>query len=310
MKQREHHDVIITPLEINNLHGRSGFMPSSRKNARKRIVLVYGLHSSIERMQGTVQFLSDYGDVYVFDLPGIGGMDSFYSIGREPTLDNYADYLYTALRSRHLDSNVTIVAMSFGFIVATRMLQKYPLTQQWFETILSFVGFGRVQDFREYKRRQRNYLPLTRLLSTKTGSKIIKIGLFNRVSLAIMFRVLALFNPKYKHAMDNDPIASFAMERKLWQTNDTRTRFYLYTILFTFDLTSHSGQKIAVPLHDLTTPTDQYFDADKVSNTLKTLYERVSTSSANMPLHAPSIMGDADEIADIFSVQSKKVLGK
>src|SRR5690606_17005732 len=130
----------IEPLVVNGLRGRLLHIPASGKG-KKQTVLIYGIHSSHERMYSMALFLSEYGSVTMPDLPGIGGMDSFYSIGRKPTLDEYADYLYTVLKTRGLQQHVTIVAMSFGFLVVTRMLQRHEDARGWFDDIISFVGF-------------------------------------------------------------------------------------------------------------------------------------------------------------------------
>lgn len=259
-------------------------------------------------MYSTAEFLNDYGTVILVDLPGIGGMDSFYDIKRKPTLDAYADYLYSVLPSIKSARPIKVVAMSFGFLVLTRMLQKYPDSEAWFSDVISFVGFGRAQDFKNLARKQRYYIPLSRMLSTQIGGWLVDQLIFNPLSLRIMFAIFRTFNPKYQSGQVADRRASVAMELDLWQRNDARTRFALYEMLFTFDLTRSSDRLISVPLHDMTTPSDQYFAPKRVAKTLKQLYARVSASVANIPLHAPSIMGDKAEITGVFSTEAKAIL--
>jgi hypothetical protein len=68
----------IQPLVINGLHGRVLRLPANNnKYAGKDILMLYGLHSSIERMMGIVENVADYGNVTMPDLPGFGGMDRF-----------------------------------------------------------------------------------------------------------------------------------------------------------------------------------------------------------------------------------------
>src|SRR5205085_11669969 len=85
----------IVPLNINGLEGRVMHLPApkTKKAGQREILFVYGLHSSLERWWGLTQVLNRYGAVTMPDLPGFGGMDSFYTIGKKPTLDNMADYL-------------------------------------------------------------------------------------------------------------------------------------------------------------------------------------------------------------------------
>ena len=86
--------------------------------------MLYGHHSSLERVYGLAEDMSQYGNVTIPDYPGFGGMDSFYKIGMKPTLDNLADYLATFVKLRYRGKKVTIVGMSLGFVIATRMLQR------------------------------------------------------------------------------------------------------------------------------------------------------------------------------------------
>ncbi|HEX9679667.1 MAG TPA: alpha/beta hydrolase [Candidatus Saccharimonadales bacterium] len=296
----------IRPINIAGLNGRVLQLESA--NSAKQIVLIYGVHSSIERMYSTAEFLSDYGRVTLPDLPGIGGMDSFYKIGRKASLDNYADYLYTFLLSAKLTKSITIMAMSFGFIVVTRMLQRHPDAQVWVKDLISFVGFGRAADFADdYKAKK--MLPLCRLLSTRSGGWAVKKIVFNPLSLQLMFRIFGLFNPKYQHAMATRPAESRKMEQDLWSRNDARTRFAIYVIFFTFDLTRFRPP-INLTVYDMTTKTDQYFDPARVRLSLSQLYVKSISYEANMALHAPSIIGDKADVSRIFSAEVKSLLAR
>ena len=89
------------------------------------------------------------------DLPGFGGMDSFNSIGRTPTIDEYADYLAAFVKMRYRRKKVTIIGISFGFVVATRMLQRYPELASKVDIVVSIVGFMHKTDFL-FKSKQRS----------------------------------------------------------------------------------------------------------------------------------------------------------
>jgi pimeloyl-ACP methyl ester carboxylesterase len=296
-------DIKIEPL---SLRGMSGRILSAKGPAHgSQILLVYGIQSSMERMRSTAEWLADYGHVIMPDLPGLGGMDSFYSVGLEPTLDNYADYLYTFLSMRKPAKPMAVVAMSFGFLVVTRMLQKYPDSKEWIRDVISFVGFGSSADFKAYSSPLN--IIVSRMFSTRFGGWFAKTFIFNPLSLRVMFAIFRKFNPKYKHAMETDATSSQAMELNLWQVNDARTRFALYVLLLSFDLTNHA-EPIEVPLHDVATPSDQYFDRQRVTISLKKLYHRVGSSPANLKLHAPSIIGDKYDVDAIFSGEVKKIL--
>lgn len=298
-------DIKIEPLNLGGLSGRL-LVSDSTSHKKPPILLIYGVHSSLERMRSIGEWLSGYGPVMMPDLPGLGGMDSFYKVGLEPTLDNYADYLYAFLKMKNHSRPLKVVAMSFGFLVVTRMLQKYPKSADQVDSVISFVGFGRAGDFKTYKSGW--YLRFSRWLSTPFGSWLARTLVFNPFSLRIMFRLFRLFNPKYQSSMSLNPRASLEMELDLWQKNDARTRFALYVMLLTFDLT-HAPNRLDVPLLNITTPRDQYFDPARVEASLKKIYKRVESAPANMKLHAPSIIGDANEVEQIFPAEAKSALG-
>src|SRR5687767_2102595 len=115
----------IVPLNMNGLRGRMLRVPTP-KNKNREILAIYGHHALIERWWGLIQNLNEFGGVTMPDLPGFGGMDSFNKIDQKPTIDNYADYLAAFIKMRYKRQRITILGISFGFVVATRMLQRYP----------------------------------------------------------------------------------------------------------------------------------------------------------------------------------------
>src|SRR3982750_849342 len=165
----------IVPLNINGLDGRMLHMPAPKnKPSNKEILFVYGHHSSLERWWGLAQVLNRYGAVTMPDLPGFGGMDSFYTIGKKPTIDNLADYLAAFIKLRYKRKKVVIAGMSFGFVVATRMLQRYPELTKKVTLLISIVGFAHKEDFTFSKPRYYGYLWGTRILSRKSPSTFFR----------------------------------------------------------------------------------------------------------------------------------------
>ena len=113
----------IIPLNMNGLEGRMLVFKSKKKN-HEEILFIYGQRSSIERWWGLIQLLHDYGHVTVPDMPGYGGMSSFYTIDKKPTLDNYADYLASFIKMKYKRRKIVIVGLSYGFAAVTRMLER------------------------------------------------------------------------------------------------------------------------------------------------------------------------------------------
>ena len=112
-------------LDINGLRGRMVVLPAQH-GADTEILFSHGRHSSLERWRPLLEYLRRFGRVTAPDLPGFGGMDSFYALGKKPTLDAYAGYLGAFMTLRFRRKRVVIVAEGFGFAAATRMLQRYP----------------------------------------------------------------------------------------------------------------------------------------------------------------------------------------
>ncbi len=128
----------ILPLNINGLQGRMLRLPSTGRKKRE-IMYIYGHHSSLERNFGVAEYLNKYGSVTVPDLPGFGGMDSFYKISKEPTLDNMADYLASFIKLRYKKQKFTLTGLSLGFMIITRMLQRYPEIAKQVDVLVSYA---------------------------------------------------------------------------------------------------------------------------------------------------------------------------
>jgi pimeloyl-ACP methyl ester carboxylesterase len=146
----------IEPLHINGMAGRMLYLPAKKKQNRD-ILVIYGHHSSLERWWGLVQNFNDFASVTMPDLPGFGGMDSFHSIGKQATLDNFADYMASFITLRYRRKKVTIVGISFGFLVATRMLQRYPELTKKVDVLVSAMGFMHADNFKFSPARYRFY---------------------------------------------------------------------------------------------------------------------------------------------------------
>ena len=81
----------VMPLNMNGLRGRMMRLPAP-KTKKRQILMIYGHHCTLERWYSFAEVLNDYGAVTMPDLPGFGGMDSFYKIGEKPDLDTKASF--------------------------------------------------------------------------------------------------------------------------------------------------------------------------------------------------------------------------
>jgi pimeloyl-ACP methyl ester carboxylesterase len=298
----------IQPLVINGLHGRVLRLPANNnKYAGKDILMLYGLHSSIERMIGIVENVADYGNVTMPDLPGFGGMDSFYSIGQVASIDAMADYLATFVKLHYKGKKFSIVAMSYGFVVATRMLSKYPDIAAKVELVVSLAGLTDKQEF---------IVPKTTFAFWKFTSVAfdgpIRAWLFRYVILQPVFirtiyGLQAKSHPKMKGADKAELKKRIDFEIHLWHANDVRT--YVHVTRDILRLKTPPAQ-IESPCLHVSISTDQYVDHVLVEKHIKELYTKVSVTEAKMPNHAPTIISDKKEAAAFIPSSVRRKLAQ
>jgi pimeloyl-ACP methyl ester carboxylesterase len=294
----------IAPLYMNGLHGRMLRLPAP-EGKRRQILFVYGHHSTLERWWGLAQDLNQYGAVTMPDLPGFGGMQSFYKIGEEPTLDNFADYLAAFIKLRYNRKRVTIVGLSFGFVVATRMLQRYPDLASKVELLISVVGFTHRDDFKFTQRNKYLFLGLSKFLSVRPVAFF-----FRNVCLhPSLIRAVYSKTPNAKHkftGLDAEMHRKMLdVEVKLWHANDVRTHWVTTRIMLTLD---NCKTQVALPVWHICVKADQYFDAHRVEQHMRVVFNDFHQATSRMTAHAPSVIADAQTAAPLIPAKIRKVL--
>lgn len=286
-------DDYIQPLHINGLTGRMLYMPAPAKQAREMLV-VYGHHSSLERWWGLAQAFNQYGAIIMPDLPGFGGMDSFYKIGRKATLDNYADYLAAFVKMRYKRRRVTLIGISFGFLVVTRMLQRYPELAEKVDVLISAVGFMHHDDFRFTPTRHRLYIMSSRLIAVPPIDYIFRAVGLNKYVLRSAYA--QTHNAKVKFAQAGSDRALFDammdMEIKLWHANHVRTHFKTTVEMLTVD---NCADKIDLPVWHIYTENDNYFDNTVVEQRMRVVFNDYFPAQMKSSAHAPSVIASKQE---------------
>jgi len=292
----------ITPLHMNGLTGRMLHVPSPKK---REILLVYGHHASIERMLGVAEDLSQYGNVTLPDLPGFGGMQSFYKIGLHPTLDNFADYLASFVKLRYRGKRVRIFAMSFGFVVVTKMLQRHPDLAKKVDLLVSVVGFTHKEDF---KFKRRNYLLMRNVawffsgrFSAWFGRHIVLRSLFIRLA----YRAVADKHVKLKDVDIEEREKRINFEIGLWQMNEVRTYMKTSLIMFNLDL---CDKQIKLPVYHISVEPDRYLDNNIVEQHMRVIFTGFTHIKSKMSGHAPTVIADAAEASHFIPPKIRKLL--
>lgn len=297
----------IVPLNMNGMQGRMLHVPAPR-NKKREIMFVYGHHSSLERWWGLMEHLNRYGAVTMPDLPGFGGMDSFYTIGKKPTIDNLADYLAAFIKLRYKKRKITLVGMSFGFVIATRMLQRYPELTKNVDMLVSLVGFAHHDDFSFSKPRYAAYLNLSRIFSHRLPALFFRYAILNSHILRAFYARTSNAKHKFKNAMDReDHHRLMDVEVWLWQNNDVRTYMYTTTQFLTLD---NCHKQVELPVWHISAEADHFFDNNRIEQHLRVIFSDFNGIKAKLSNHAPSIIADEKMAAPLVPPQLRRILSK
>ena len=203
----------VLPLNMNKLRGRMLYLPGKKQD----ILLVYDLRSNIEKYYELAKNLHRYGSVTLPDLPGFGGMQSFYKIGEKPDLDKLADYLATFVRWRFKRRQLIIFGHGFGFAVVTRMLQKYPDISKNVNLLVSLTGYGHKDDLNISKAKAAMLRSIYFIASFRVFDLMVRLLFLRKHVLGLVYKskFIALPQPEKNNAIKS--------EIRLWRNNDLRT---------------------------------------------------------------------------------------
>lgn len=277
------------------------------KSKSAEILVVYGHHAGIERMFGIAEVFNRYGGVTIPDLPGFGGMQSFYKIGLTPTLDNLADYLAVFVKWRYKKGNITIAATSFGFAVVTRMLQKYPDIANRVTVLIGFVGFTHKSDFALSKDTMLLGKTLSAVFSRRVPAYLLKTCVLRGPLIRAVYKRSAAKNAKLKDAESPEVLEKrIDFEVWLWQNNDIRTHMFTQGEFLRIDL---CGVRVPnVRLHHVSVAKDKYFDKHSVEQHLRIIFGECDFAEAKLNAHAPTIIASAKEAAQLIPPKTRAVL--
>ncbi|HSE61336.1 MAG TPA: alpha/beta hydrolase [Candidatus Saccharimonadales bacterium] len=282
----------IAPLHINGLNGRIAHMPAPTQGAPE-VLFIYGHHSSLERWWGILALLNQYCAVTMPDLPGFGGMDSLYKIGKPATLDNLADYVADVIRQRYQDRKVIIIGMSLGFVIVTRMLQRHPELTLNVEKLISLFGFAHTDDFVMPPKQRKFYLRGSRLFSLPLTHRLYRVALLNRFVLSRAYHKTPNAREKFKHATPEEHKRAMDFEIGLWQDNDLRTYMKTSAEFLTLD---NTRVRINLPVYHVAVARDRYFDNSSVRKHFSKIFSSYHLlAELQNGSHAPTRVATAEE---------------
>lgn len=296
----------ILPLNMNSLEGRMLRLPDVNKTGQE-ILFIYGQHSSLERWWGLAQELNRFGGVTMPDLPGFGGMTPLYKIGQQASIDNLAGYLAAFLKLRYKRKSVTIVGMSLGFVVVTRMLQKYPNWTDKVDELISIVGFGKKDDFIFPINRRRFYVCASWFLSKRLPAALFQRVFLQPFYLRRVYRYSRFAKEKFADMPAEEFKRTMDVELYLWKINDIRTQMKTNFEMMTLDNTK---VRVKLPVYHVGSRKDRYFSHVRVEEHLRLIFSDFKMFYAKDPNHAPTIIADSKAAAPFIPPGLRRVLAR
>lgn len=296
----------IEPLNINGMQGRMLHVPAPRGKKRE-ILLIYGHHALLERWWGLVENLNTYGSVTMPDLPGFGGMDSFYRIGRDANIDNFADYLAAFVKLRYKKRKITIVGISFGFVVVTRMLQRYPELANRVDILVAMVGFMHYDDFWMSERTRKGFRVGTRLFATRPVAKFIRYCCLNSFVIKNLYTHLPSAKKRFLEVEPEEFEMMKDFEVILWQANDVRTH---WITTFEFLSLDNCGQKVDLPIWHIASQGDHWLNNEIVKQHMLVVFNDYHFAEAKTKAHTPSVLADKKGLGVLVPPPLRKALAK
>jgi pimeloyl-ACP methyl ester carboxylesterase len=294
----------IVPLNMDGLSGRMLHVPAPKGKSRE-ILFIYGHHSSLERWWGVIQDLNQYGAVTVPDLPGFGGMESMYQHGEEPTIDNLADYLAAFVKLRYRRKRITIAGLSFGFVVVTRMLQRYPELVKKVDLLVSVVGFAHKDDFVFTRQRYLAYRTAAQFFSHKIPAMFFRGVFLHPWILKSVYGHTRNAKQKFDNTERQERRKLMNFEVHLWHCNDVRT--YMKTSVEFLNL-DNCQKQVNLPVWHISVEADRYFNNRYVEQHMRVIFTDFHEAKSKLDTHAPSVIADAKASAPLIPPKIRKLL--
>jgi pimeloyl-ACP methyl ester carboxylesterase len=298
----------ILPLDINGLQGRMLRLPPPSPRKKREILIIPGHHTSIERLTGLTELINQFGSVTLPDLPGFGGMDPLYKIGKKATIDDLADYLASFIKVRYKNRRFTIMAISYGFAITTRMLQKYPEISKKVDILVSWVGFVHADDFRWKNSTIFFFKYGSRFFSYRFPAYIVQNFLLKKFFIRRAYLSVENKHPKFKNTenvKDRDERINF--EVVLWKINDFRTYMACNYKMFDMNLCK---EHVDLPVYHVAVENDHYFDNLVVEEHMRAIYKEFNLIKTKMSAHAPTVLATKKDVEGFVPSKLRQVLRK
>lgn len=296
----------ITEFELMGLKGRV-LRLLGPSDASKEVVFVYGHHSSLERWWGMMDLMSRHVNVTMPDLPGFGGMESLYKVGKTASFDDLADYLAMFLKLSFKGKKVTLVGMSLGFVIITRALQRHPDLELNVHKLVSLFGFASSNDFKMTPRSRFWNGLLAKTFSLPVTSNIYRGLLLNPLVLRSTYDKTKNARQKFAGLTLEQKKANMDFEVGLWRDNDLRTHMHTAAEFLNFDNTK--GPKVNLPVYHIAVHNDRYFNNESVEKHFRQIFSDYHlVVELKGGTHAPTAVRTAEEAASLMPKELLNIL--
>jgi len=208
---------------------------------------------------------------------------------------------------RYKNRRLSIAGLSFGFVVVTRMLQRYPDLAKKVDMLVSVVGFAHKDDFTFTKSRYTMYSFATRFFSMRLPATFFRHVLLQPVLLRMAYH--HSYNAKHKFkSLEGDQFKEVMdFEVHLWHANEVRTHMYTSYCFLNLD---NCTKQVDLPLWHISVKNDRYFDNNVVEQHMRVIFNDFYEAPSRMNSHAPSIIADMKTAAPLFPAKLRKVLSQ
>jgi pimeloyl-ACP methyl ester carboxylesterase len=255
----------IAPLNMNKLQGRMLRLPPVKLS--REILFVYGHHSSLERYMTLAKELNKFGAVTIPDLPGLGGMENMFKIGEVPSLDSLADYLASFIKLRYKRRRLTIVGWGFGFLIITRMLQRYPDIVKKIDMVVSLGGFVHYDDIFIKGFRRMSYRVLTNFFC-QPGTAFLASLFFTKQNSLRSTNSDIRNSIEFNLNADLFPLISNE-DINLWKLNDIRTHLKIIDAMLVVD---NCKVQVNLPVWHVSIQGNTYLHESLIEQHLQVVY--------------------------------------
>ncbi len=268
------------------------------KDKKKEILIIYHQHTSLEVMYPLAQLFNKQVGVTIPDLPGIGGMDSFYKINEKPDLDIMADYLASIIKLRYRQQRFSVAGISYGFLVVTRMLQRYPDIAAKVDMVLSLTGFSHYEDLNFKKGRRILYKFGANLLSFRLPAALFRNVFLHPFMLNKFYKLkLNGFKSKKRQWLNHHEV-------KMWRLNDVRTHMIIWLTMLKVN---NCEDRINLPVWHVGIKMDTYLNNAVVEQHMRVIFNDFKLKWA--PNYKSSLDGSRPKLAHLIPMGLLRQLG-